>query len=103
MSLNKNNFITRSFSYGEAEVMYVDLATNGVESVMIALPKDEYRSERSLENACQKVLGEGKKFIRCINLEKKTELRAMPYNDFIKNSRVWDEMVAEAEATATEQ
>ena len=97
MSLNKNNFITRSFSYGQATVMSVDLATNAVEESIINLPRDEYRSERSLENACQKVLGEGKKYIRCLNLEKKTELRAMPYDTFIKNSRVWDELVAEAE------
>ena len=97
MSLNKNNFITRSFSYGQATVLCLDLATNAVEDCIINLPRDEYRGERSFENACQKALGEGKKYIRCINLEKKTELRAMSYDTFIKNSRVWDEMVAESE------
>ena len=52
------------------------------------LPKKQYKTDRNLELAVQKRV-EGKKVVKVSNLEEKEELRAMPIDEFLKNSVVW--------------
>lgn len=85
---NKNNYITRTFTTLEATALCINPETQEITTEKVTLPKKTYKTDRNLELAVQKRV-EGKKVVKVNSLEEKEELRAMPIDEFLKNSVVW--------------
>lgn len=85
---NKNNYITRTFTTKEVQVLVIDPETQAIDTVTLVMPNKTYKSDDAFERAVQKLIPD-KKLVKIVQVEEKEELRCMTVTDFLANSQVW--------------
>lgn len=82
--------VTREFLNLNVAALVYDKEEKGTKTAKVIVPDKNY-TERTLENAINKILGSRYKLIEVIATEKERELRGMYINDFYAHSFPLDE------------
>lgn len=88
--MNMSKMITREFINLTATVLVYDRNAKEAKTIRVMVPQKNY-TERTLENAIAKAIGDGYKVIEVIDTIETRELRGMYINDFYVNSFPLDE------------